>query len=100
LIDILPLLVTADGTERAVSGEQGELSLSLSADIDDLCRTSWAHKKSSHRFERTLRGGKTDAEGIYRADVTQVLETETEVGTTLVSGKSMDFVDDHRVNRS
>ena len=98
-VDLVPLLVRADGREGRGRDLDGEVELAEAARVDDPAVPADAREKAPDVLERLLRGRQADALERALRQRLQPLDREREVAAALVAIEGVDLVHDDRPDR-
>jgi hypothetical protein len=93
-VDLLPLLVRADGRERRRRDLDAEVELAERSRVDEGALASGPDEKPAHVLERLLRRGETDALDRPARQGFEALQREGEVASPLVPRERVDLVHD------
>ena len=94
VVDLLPLLVGADGVERGGGDLDGEVEVAPVADVDEGAVAVAADEEPRDFLEGLLGRGEADALGLAAGEGVEPLEREGEVRAALVARDGVDLVDD------
>ena len=94
-VDLLPLLVRADGGERRGRDLDRQVERAEAARVHERALAPRADQEAADLVERLLRRREPDALDLAAAERLEPLEREGEVAAALVAHECVDLVDDH-----
>ncbi len=99
-VDLLPLLVRADGGERRGRDLDGQVERAEAARVHERALASRSGQEAADLVERLLRRREADPLDLAAAQRLEPLEREGEVAAALVADEGVDLVHDHRADVS
>src|SRR5438105_10306458 len=97
-IDLVPLLVRADGREGRRRDLDAEVQSAEAARVDQSALAAAANEEAAHGIERLLRRGESDPLNGPAVQRIEPLERERQMRATLVARHRVDLIDDDRAH--